>query len=48
MGHRKMRRFRQELGREECKCGNRVKMLRLNIDHISGKEAIELVNNKQQ
>lgn len=31
---------------ELAKCGNRVKMLRLNIEHISGKEAIELVNEK--
>lgn len=28
---------------ELAKCGHRVKMLRLNIEHISGKEAIELV-----
>ncbi len=32
---------------EFTKCVDRVKMLRLDIDHISGKEAIELVRNRK-
>lgn len=31
---------------ELAKCGNRVTMFRLNIEYMSGKEAIELVRNR--
>lgn len=32
---------------ELAKCGNRVNMLRLDIEHLSGKEAIELVRSRK-